>query len=152
MSNARLLDDPALWLKYAGLVTSSAKSSLTVDVGAGKVLGEIVLDVTALELTDGGEPPEYYGYDIWLQASPDALFDTPSNIVNVGCILSLQGAGLQYGTSLHNPVTGSYRVPFTNEFCGTVYRYLRLYIVVNAAAVPATGINFVARITKGHAT
>lgn len=140
--------DAELWLKDAGALTASAAcqvegAAAVIDVGDAKVMGEIVIEVTALEIASNSEI-----YDIVLQGSPDANFGTDTNIQDIVGI-TLSAARAKRTDSDKDDVTGSYRIPFSNEYAGTVYRYLRLYCVI--AGDIATGINFTARLALGHA-
>ena len=72
----------------------------------------------------------------------------------VVCLSSLRiGDGSTIATELGtgggvdvDDVVGRYYLPFRNEKAGTIYRYLRLYTRVTGTV--ATGINYVAYVTK----
>lgn len=137
--------DTALQLKDAGLVAISgaaqvASAAKILDLGAGFVEGDIVLDVSALEIGTGDE-----SYDIVAQVSPDADFGTAGNIVE-RIEIHLGAKGTKRTDSDKDDTAGRYVLPFDNEQGGTVYRYLRLYTVV--AGTIATGINYTAWLVK----
>ena len=132
--------DDNLKMQTAGLVAASAAGTSIRDVGAGFVAGDLLIDVTALEIASNDEK-----YDIILQGSPDAAFGTAGNIQELMAI-SLSAKELKASDSDKDDATGRYVVPFRNEFGGTTYRYLRLYIVV--AGTIASGINFAAWLVK----
>jgi hypothetical protein len=132
-------------LKDAGLVAVSAAAQVSsadqiVDLGAGFVEGNIVIDLTALEIDTADET-----YDIVAQLSPDADFGTAGNMVE-RLALHLGAKGTKRTDCDRDDVVGRYVLPFDNEFGGTVYRYLRLYTVVGGTI--ATGINYSGRLAK----
>jgi hypothetical protein len=138
---ANYMYDTLLVLKAAGLIAASAAVATIVDTGGtGHFSGEIVIDVSALEIASNDEI-----YDIVLQGSPDAAFGTAGNIQELAAI-SLSAKEVKRTDSDKDDVIGRYIMPFRNEFAGTNYRYLRLYTVVAGAV--ATGINYAAFIGK----
>lgn len=129
--------DAELEFKDAGLVAASAAATVDsvakiVDVGTGLFRGDLVVDVTAIEVASDTEM-----YDVIVEGSNSATFaDT---------IVPL--ATLQLGAAVANirsadDATGRYLLPFRNERNGTAYRYLRVYVDVSGDI--ATGINFIA--------
>lgn len=135
--------DAALLLKAAGLVAATGNGSLILDVGAGLVDADLVLDVTALEVDSNNE-----SYEIIVQGSSDADFGTAANIVPLASMTLGDHASTRLGvmTLGADDTTGRYIVPVRNERNGTTYRYLRLtYVVVGTIA---TGINFTAWLAK----
>jgi len=135
----KTLDDSGFTLKAAGLIDTSAAGSVIADLGDGFVEGDILIDVTALEVTTDEI------YDIILQLSPDSDFGTDTNIVEkLG--LSLSAAEVKRSDANVDDVIGRYIVPFNNDHAGTTYRYARIYTVV--AGTIATGINYAARLCK----
>lgn len=133
-----LTPDAELTLQDAGLVAASAAGTTIRDVGDHPMVGELEIEVTALEIASNDEI-----FDIILQGSPDAAFGTAGNIQEL-CQISLSAKEVKRSDSDKDDVIGRYVIPFRNQFGDTVYRYLRLYIVV--AGTIATGINFTARI------
>ncbi len=132
--------DDGLALKAAGVIAASAAVATILDLGDGFVEGNIVIDVTALEIASNDEI-----YDIVAQLSPDAAFGTAGNIVE-RCSLTLCALEVTRTDAAKDAAIGRYILPFDNEFGGTLFRYLRLYTVV--AGTIATGINYAARMCK----
>jgi hypothetical protein len=125
-----------LELKDAGLVAADAAATVDgsakiIDLGTGFVAGEIVIDVTAIEIASNDER-----YDITLQLSDSATF--ASGIVD-RCCLSLGAHEVLPGDT--DSATGRHTLPFNNRYKDeTVYRYARLYTDVTGTI--ATGINY----------
>jgi len=145
MNSKRYTFDSLLELKDAGLVAASAAAEVDsaakiVNLGAGFVEGDIVIDVTALEIADNDET-----YDIVLQLSSDADFGTAGNIVE-RCSLHLGAKETKRTDCDKDDATGRYTLPFNTEHAGTVYQYARLYTVV--AGTVGTGINYTAFMAK----
>lgn len=145
MDSKRYTFDANLEMKDAGLVAASAAAQVdaaakVLDLGAGFVEGDIVIDVTALEIASNTEL-----YDIVLQLSSDADFGTDTNIKE-RCQLNLSAAEVKRTDANADDAIGRYVLPFNNELKGTLYRYARLYTVV--AGDVATGINYSAFMAK----
>ena len=136
MAESNYVYDSAWSLQDAGLVAASAAGSSVVDGGLGALKGEIVIDVSALEIASNDEL-----YDIVIQGSTVAAFATDTAVVELGAI-SMGAAETKRTDANGDDAIGRFILPFTNERNGTIYRYLRLYIVV--AGTIATGINFTA--------
>jgi hypothetical protein len=94
-------------LKAAALVAATANGTLILDLGNGVVEGEVIIDVTAIEVDTTDE-----SYEIIVQGSPDATFATAGNIVALGSIvighassvrLTSQGQGTTTWRPLHGP-------------------------------------------------
>jgi hypothetical protein len=136
--------DNSLKLRDAGAATASARAQVSsadkiVDLGAGFVKGNILLDVTALAL-DGNDE----SYDIVVQLSPDADFGTAGSIKE-RISLNLSAKEVKRTDCDADDVVGRYILPFDNEFAGTVYRYLSLYTV---HAGVTSSINYTAWMVK----
>ena len=138
---ANYLYDADLALKTAGLIAASAAVATVVDVGSATAFfkGEVVIDVTALEIASNDEI-----YDIVLQGSTVAAFATDTAIEEL-CSITLSAAEVKRTDSNSDSTTGRYIMPYTNERNGTLYRYLRLYTIV--AGTIATGINYKAYLS-----
>lgn len=129
--------DSLLELKDAGLVAASAAAQVD---GADKILdlgqafweGDIVVDVSAIEVATGDEK-----YEIEFQLSPDATFGTAGNI-RINGVLKLGDSSVN--NSGADSAVGRYVLCVHNEFAGTLYRYARLYTRI--AGTIATGINY----------
>lgn len=134
MIRRNLTLDDDLALKAAGLIAASAAVATILDLGAGLVEGNILIDVTALEIASNDET-----YQIVMQFSPDSDFGTAANIQD-GMQLSLSASELKTTDSDKDDVIGRYILPMSNEIGGTLYRYMRLYTIV--AGTIATGINY----------
>jgi len=135
------VDDSSLTLKAAGLIAASAAGSVIADLGSGFVEGNLVIDVTALDIDGNNEL-----YDIVLQLSPDALFDTDTNIVEK-CAINLSAAEVKRTDANVDDAIGRYIVPFNNMYQTSYYRYARIYTVAAGAGI-STGINYTCRIAK----
>lgn len=128
-------------LKDAGLVKIDAAGAVggeavIADLGAGLVEGNMVVDVSAIEVADNDEV-----YKISLQGSTSSTF--ASGIVDLA-ILELGAAEVTGGDA--DSAVGRYILPFRTEKNGTVYRYVREYCDVDGTI--ATGINFTAHLAK----
>lgn len=137
----KTVDDSGLSLKAAALVGASAAGTLKPDLGAGFVEGNVIIDVTALEIASNDEI-----YDIILQLSPDSTFGTDTNIKDQAAI-NLSAAEVKRSDSNVDDAIGRYIMPFNNMNNGTVLRYARIYTVV-AGTIGSGGINYSARISK----
>ena len=128
-------------LKDAGLVKADAAGTVggdavIADLGAGLVEGNLIIDVSAIELADNDEV-----YKISLQGSSSATFaDTIEDLA----ILTLGAAEVIGGDQ--DSAVGRYVVPFRTERNGTTYRYVRVYCDVDGTL--ATGINYTAHLAK----
>ena len=134
--------DAEFLLKDAGLVAADAAAQVDaadkiVNLGAGRVDGRVIVDVSAIEVASGDE-----SYRIKLQFSSSSTF---ASAVIGGTQLHLGDSSVLIGESADS-ATGRYEIPFTNEINGTVYPYMRVY--TDVAGTIATGINFTARGVK----
>lgn len=129
--NNNFLYDDALSLRDASLLAATATEATILDLGAGLVDGNLVIDVSAIETASGNEK-----YTIHLEGSNVAAMTSGS--------VTLANIPLGNTTDPSDTVTGTGRfvVPFRNEQNGTNYRYVRIYTLV--AGTIATGINFAA--------
>ena len=135
--------DNKLLMKDAGLVAASAAATVAaaakvLDLGAGRVEGTVVIDVSAVEVATGDE-----GYQIEWQLSPDATFGTAANI---RCSSTLKLGDSTVNGSGADSTVGHFELPVVNEFQEVVYRYARLYTRV--VGTIATGINYTAFLSK----
>ncbi len=129
--------DDGLVLKASAAVVASAAGSLILDLGDGLVQGNVVIDVSAMDIVGNDEI-----YDIVVQLSPDAAFGTAGNIEE-RCALSLGAKETKRTDSDKDDVVGRYILPFDNEINGTTYRYARIYTVEAGAT---TSITYAARL------
>ena len=135
--------DADLEFKDAGLVASSAAAQVdsaakVVDLGKGLFEGNMIIDVTAIEVATGDE-----SYKIAVELSDDSGFSAGTEFEK--CSLTLGDATVHGGDV--DSATGRYTLPFNNRAAdGTLYRYARVYTTV--AGDIATGINFTAFADK----
>jgi len=127
--------DASLSLKAAGLVASTTTEATIVDLGAGFVDGNLVIDVSAVEVASTDEI-----YLICLEGSNVAAMTSGSV-----CLAQIE-MGNATAPADADTGTGRFVVPFRNEQNGTIYQYVRIYTEV--AGTIATGINFAAFIAK----
>lgn len=137
--------DAATILKDAGLVAATGNATVNstaqiLDVGEGRLDGLVVLDVTAIEIGSGDE-----NFKVLLQGSNSPTF--ASGIVNLA-FAEFGALATLAGPPSAAPAVGRYEVAFTNAVNYTIYRYLRLRIIV--AGTIATGINFSAFLAPNH--
>lgn len=127
--NNNFLYDDALSLRDASLLAATTTETTILDLGAGLVDGNLVIDVSAIEVATGNEK-----YTIHLEGSNVAAMTSGS--------VTLANIPLGNATDPADAATGTGRfvVPFRNEQNGTNYRYVRIYTLV--AGTIATGINF----------
>ena len=138
MLRNRTVDDATLNLKASGAIAASAAATVIPLIGEGLVQGDIIIDVTAINIGDNDEI-----YDIIAQLSPD-LACTAATLVEK-CAVSLGAAGGKRSDCDKVDAIGRYFLPFDNENNGTIYPYVRLYTVV--AGTSAT-ITYSARLAK----
>lgn len=133
--NNNYMYDDALSLRDAGLLASTTTETTILDLGAGFVEGDLIIDVSAVEVATGNEK-----YTIHLEGSNVAAMTSGS--------VTLANIPLGNATDPADAATGTGRfvLPFRNEQNGTNYRYVRIYTLV--AGTIATGINFAAFIGK----
>lgn len=137
--------DTALELEDgAGAITATGVGSTAqIDLGADSVmLGAMVLQVTAIDVANANE-----SYEIELQGTNTSGFGTAADNV----VLAHIHLGDQSVTGATPADTGTdtpaavYYVPFTNDFGGTAYRYVRLKATL-AGTTPS--ITFSAFLTQ----
>lgn len=134
---ARHTYDAATVLKDAGLVAATGNATVNsvaqiLDLGQGTTLGLVVLDVTAIESATGDEK-----FTVILQGSNSSTF--ASGVVNLSS-MEFGALAVLTGPPSAAPAIGRYEMGFSNNLAGTIYRYLRVRVVV--AGTIATGINF----------
>lgn len=134
-------NDADLLLKAQALVAASAAGSLIVDTGGAVFRGELIINVTALEIASANE-----FYDVVLQGSPDSGFGTAGNIVELAQRSYGAKAGRITDADKDDAAAFVDNFPVTNVYAGTPYRYLRIYTRV--AGTVATGINYSARLSQ----
>lgn len=102
----------------AGTVGGSDK---ILDVGNGRFEAVALVDVSALDIVSNNEE-----YDVLIQGSNSATF--ASGIENLAQ-LNLGATEVRQGGA-QDSVVGRYELPFINQAVGTIYKYLRAYLVI----------------------
>ena len=136
----RLVDD-LLVLKAKGTVATSmvgespVGTDKTLDTGGGRTAGNIVLMVYAVPNILASTKMTFR-----LQGSKNTSFSTMTdlNIVELGDSTQISASA--------DATTGKYIIPFSNEFGGTVYRYLRHYLTIGGTC--GTGVQYEYFLTK----
>lgn len=121
--------DDALNLRDAALIAASADGTI-LDLGAGLIDGDLVIDMTACEIATGDEI-----YTVALEGSNVAAMTSGSV-----CLAKKVFGNLIVPMDAACATAGRYIVPVRNEENGTIFRYVRLSVVV--AGTVATGMNF----------
>jgi len=133
--HSNFIYDNGLLLKAAGLLAASADGTI-IDLGAGFVKGNVVIDLSACEIATGDEI-----YTVSLEGSNVAAMTSGS-----ACLAKKVFGNLVVPMDAALSAAGRYVIPFRNEEGGTLYRYVRLSTLI--AGTIATGINFSAFIAK----
>lgn len=133
--------DAQMQLKDAGAITADAAAQVAaanaiIDLGAARVDGRVVVDVSAIDVVTGDEI-----HLVKTQFSNSSSF--ASGVIG-GTLLALGGATALVAESAAS-VVGRYELPFTNEINGTTYRYMRLYTDVGGTT---PSINYTAFVVK----
>jgi hypothetical protein len=134
--------DINLLMKDAGLVAASAAAQVSaaakvLDLGAGLMEGDVVIDATAVEVDSSNEI-----FTICWQLSTSATF---ASVWYSTAHLSLGHATPLLGDT--DMGVGRYILPVNNVIAdGTIIRYARLYTVV--AGTIGTGINYTAYLAR----
>lgn len=102
-------------------VIGGVTTNSILDVGAARLDGQIVIDISAMDISSSDET-----YRIILQGSNSSSF--ASGIENLA-VLDVGATAARLGGA-QNSVIGRYELGFTNEQADTVYRYLRIRVVV----------------------
>lgn len=116
--NLLLHDGDAITASAAGNISGTAKIA---DLGAGIVYGDIIVDVSALDVDTGNEI-----VTIGVQVSSSATF--ASDVYQLASLAIGDAAALTGDTDM---TTGRYVIPFNNLIKnGTAKRYLRIYFTI----------------------
>lgn len=130
-----------------GTANAVAATSVIIDVGDHPIRADLVINVTALETASTDEV-----YVIILQGSPDALFGTATNIVELAHIQLGAKVGRLSDADIDD-TAGQFIIPIRNTYpvagFPVCFRYLRLWNV-NVGTI-ATGINWSAALSNLHA-
>jgi hypothetical protein len=125
----------------AALIAADGDGSAILDLGAAAVWGDVVIDVSAIEVATTDEQ-----YVIHVQLSDSATFAS-----GIEVCASLQLGAVATGALGQRDVvstTGRYVVPVTNQMSTRQYRYMQLYVDVSGTI--ATGIMFTAYLCKSR--
>ena len=143
--------DANLEMKDAGLVAASAaaqvdSSAKVLDLGTGLFEGDVMIDVTVIEIASNDEI-----YHIFVEGAIEVAMDTtlvPLAQLQLGA-LEVLGPGSSHFKV--DSTIGRYVIPFRNERDGVYYRYARIYTVVGGTIATGGGINFTAYAAKRSA-
>lgn len=108
-----------------------------IDLGAGFVQGNIVVDVASVEVATGNEI-----YTLSLEGSNVAAMSSGSV-----CLAKKVFGNLVVPMDAALSAAGRYVFPFRNEENGTIYRYVRLSALV-AGTIDTTGLVAAAFLAK----
>ena len=141
-ARGRIVDD-LLMLKAKGTVATSMVGEDPVgtdtyyDTGGGRTRGDVVINMYSA----GSVTPSTL-ITMRLQGSKNSSFTTGVDLV-INEIGSANARNKGKGSTLATEYSGvgRYIVPFTNDFDGTVYRYLRHYISLDLNT-GATGVQY----------
>lgn len=138
--------DALLEAKDSYAVVASAAAQVDsvnkiIDLGAGKVEADLIVDVTAMDVTSDDEV-----YEIHVQISDSALF--VSGFYSIA-VLPLGADGTAAGDAVPGDTAmtlGRWKLPFTNQIDdGDCKRYMRVYTKVAGTTPSITYSAFVAR-------
>lgn len=122
----------------AAAITADGAGSAILDLGAGRVVGDIVIDVSAMDLTTGDEQ-----YNIIAEVSDSATF---ASGIEQACAIQIGGATTPLGNRDLASDVGRYVLSFQNQLNDRVYRYLQLHVDVGGTT---PSITFKAYLSKG---
>lgn len=141
---AQFTPDVNTQLKAPGLVAASASMGTIIDLGGpsqvGRILTDLHIDVTAIEIASNDEL-----YTIHFQGSTSATF---ASVIVSTFIFELGALEVLTGGQDQDSTIGHYVFPVSNDYGGTLFRYVRGFTVV--AGTIATGINFQAWLAERH--
>ena len=120
--------DTALKDVSAGIASSApaqvASADRILDLGAGRIEGVVVIDVTALDVAAGDEGTIFFQVS---DGGPGTTaFEAGSWITAAALVLG----DVTLNGSKTDSAVGHYELFCTNEINGVVYRYARLYTLV----------------------
>jgi len=127
--------DHATLLKAAGLVAATAAGSVILDLGDGLVVGDLIIDVSAIEVLSNDEI-----YTVALEGSSVAA------MTSLSVTLAEKQLGNVPAPADADTGVGRHVIPFRNEINGVIYRYVRIFTTV--VGTIATGINYSAFLAK----
>ena len=121
----------------AAAITADGVGSAILDLGNARMVGDVVIDVSAIDHTTDDEQ-----YHIYARYSSSATF---ASDIEAGQALLLQSAGVGIAGGDVDPDAGRYILPVTNVINDREYRYMQLYVDV-AGTTPS--ITFKAWLSK----
>lgn len=121
-----------------GNETSSGDETLIVDVGAGEVRGDWVVEVTNIDFTTGDEV-----YRIILEGSNSATF---ASGVEPLAEVQLADATAYVGNGDVDGAAGRYVCGISNKRRDTVYRYLRVTNVLGGTTPIIDYVSFLSKL------
>ena len=129
--------DAELEFKDSAIIGASAAAQVAtvdkiIDVGTGLFVGDLIVDVTTIEIASNDER-----YDIIVQGSNSPTF--ASVFVDLA---SLPLGALEVVAGDQDSLVGRHILSFRNELNGVYYRYLRVYTVVAGAIAGGGGISY----------
>jgi hypothetical protein len=133
----------AAFVANDAVLTAKVKDADTTTIVTTETFaaGTNVFDAATLGATREGKDGDER-FDLLLQGSNSASF--ASGVVDLAAVAVGAAAAINMSAATS---TGRITLLVTNEFMGTVYRYLRVYTVVAGEHVEA-GINYTARLAK----
>lgn len=128
--------DTALVLHDGTAVTADGNGSEGIlDLGAGAYRGLVVLDVSAMLISDNNEL-----YEVILEGSNSATH--ASSVVELGRI-HLGANEVLNGNADIDRSTGKHYLPFVNEVNGSEYQYVRLRFEISGTTTSITTTAFI---------
>lgn len=137
---------------FAGKVDGVAK---VLDTGGGTTQGVMFINVAAI--TGSGQATNNQSIQIALEGSTTSTFTAWVRLAKLvlhpckATTVHGRTGGDHSATLTTTTALGIYKVPFVNDFHGTVYRWLRAYVTFNGsqnAAVGLHSIDFEAWLSK----
>lgn len=133
--------DTLLLLHDGTIVAADGASTATLDLGTGEVRGDVVIDVSAVEVASGDEL-----YNVVLELSNSATHASGVVAAQAMAFGNVGVANTLLANASADTGTGRFVLPFSNVYAGTAYRYLRAYFQVQGTI--ATGIAAKMYVTK----
>lgn len=137
-------------LASSAYCTYDGATPTTIDTGGGYTEGKLIVDVAAVA-SNWTTAASNQQLEFAVRGSNFASFDhgyVRLATLRIGRGLAAANdlrSGGDYGAS-GSPGVGRYKLPFTNDFCGTIYRYLRCKVLVGGTS--ALGQTFSVFMTK----
>jgi len=137
-------------LATAAYCTYGAAAPVTIDTGGGFTEGKLIVDISAVDTnftTVASGQALFFCVRGSNLSSFDKGFQTLARL-GVGIAFAAESIkmGGSFGASNGSPSTGRYVLPWTNDFCGTIYQYLRVKVMFGGTFV--TGPTFSAFLSK----